>query len=194
MAVAPRVGLCSAAWPIGWHAMQPALRCWCEPECPPFCQTALWSHWMDRLWLSKRCQSQYAAKRRGWLVLLVRIVDLDEIVREMWLDRQGDLYRFPKDEAYEEARKRCEAQAAAYLAKLVERLRQECVQAGLTVATGTPAFVLLDLVQPGDLVVMTSHGRGGLRRWLIGSVAEKLIREAPAPVLIVRPQAAAATS
>jgi nucleotide-binding universal stress UspA family protein len=129
------------------------------------------------------------AKRRGWPVHLVRVVDLDEIVREIWQDRQGDLYRLPRDEAYEEARKRCEAQAAAYLAVHAERLRQEGVQADYEVATGTPAFVLLELVKPGDLVVMTSHGYGGLRRWLIGSVTEKLVREAPSPVLIVRARA-----
>ncbi len=129
------------------------------------------------------------SKRRGWPVHLVRVVDLDEIVREIWQDRHGDLYRLPKDEAYEEARKRCEARAAAYLAEHAERLRQEGVQADLAVATGTPAFVLLELVKPGDLVVMTSHGYGGLRRWLIGSVAEKLIREAQSPVLIVRARA-----
>jgi nucleotide-binding universal stress UspA family protein len=32
---------------------------------------------------------------------------------------------------------------------------------------------------------MASHGRGGVGRWLLGSTAEKLVREAPAPVLIV---------
>jgi nucleotide-binding universal stress UspA family protein len=32
---------------------------------------------------------------------------------------------------------------------------------------------------------MTSHGRGGVMRWLLGSVAEKMVREVPAPVLLV---------
>jgi nucleotide-binding universal stress UspA family protein len=32
---------------------------------------------------------------------------------------------------------------------------------------------------------MTTHGRGGLKRWLLGSVAEKLVRHAAAPVLLV---------
>jgi nucleotide-binding universal stress UspA family protein len=38
----------------------------------------------------------------------------------------------------------------------------------------------------GDLVVMTTHGRRGLRRLLLGSVAEEVIRTAPVPVLLVR--------
>jgi nucleotide-binding universal stress UspA family protein len=37
-----------------------------------------------------------------------------------------------------------------------------------------------------DLVVMGTHGRTGLRRWVMGSTAEKVLREAPCPVLTVR--------
>jgi nucleotide-binding universal stress UspA family protein len=39
-----------------------------------------------------------------------------------------------------------------------------------------------------DLVVVGTHGRRGLRRWVMGSVAEKTVRLAPCPVLVVRPK------
>jgi nucleotide-binding universal stress UspA family protein len=40
-----------------------------------------------------------------------------------------------------------------------------------------------------DLIVMTTHGRTGLSHALIGSVAEKVVRQAPCPVLTIRPKA-----
>ena len=39
-----------------------------------------------------------------------------------------------------------------------------------------------------DLIVIGTHGRGGLSHALLGSVAEKVVRRAPCPVLTVRPQ------
>lgn len=39
---------------------------------------------------------------------------------------------------------------------------------------------------PADLIVIGSHGRGGIKRVLLGSVAEGVMRNAPCPVLIVR--------
>jgi nucleotide-binding universal stress UspA family protein len=50
---------------------------------------------------------------------------------------------------------------------------------------GPPARAILDEVGAHDVVVMTSHGRGGVRRWLMGSVAERLIRDGTTPVLLV---------
>jgi nucleotide-binding universal stress UspA family protein len=45
---------------------------------------------------------------------------------------------------------------------------------------------LLNVIVPDDLVAMTTHGRTGLERWLMGSVAEAVIRRSSAPVLLVR--------
>ena len=56
------------------------------------------------------------------------------------------------------------------------------------VTTGQPSEGILDYVRENevDLVVMGTHGRSGLRRYLTGSVAERVLRLSPAPVLTVR--------
>ncbi len=57
----------------------------------------------------------------------------------------------------------------------------------LAVAGGVPADVILSRAKAGgfDLIVMGTHGRTGLRRLLVGSVAEAVIRGAPCPVVTV---------
>jgi nucleotide-binding universal stress UspA family protein len=54
--------------------------------------------------------------------------------------------------------------------------------------TGSPAEAIVELaaVEGVDLIVMGTHGRTGLRRLLMGSVAEVVVRTAPCPVLVYR--------
>lgn len=68
--------------------------------------------------------------------------------------------------------------------------RQACVLA----QEGRPHEVIVAraLAQSADLLVMGTHGRSGVRRWLLGSVTERVLREAPCPVLTVPPTSTAA--
>ena len=67
------------------------------------------------------------------------------------------------------------------------------VKASGKVVSGYPAEEILAQVQEcnADLVVMGTHGRIGLDRILFGSVAEKVVKTSPVPVLTVRPEAVA---
>jgi nucleotide-binding universal stress UspA family protein len=58
------------------------------------------------------------------------------------------------------------------------------------VRTGDPFENIIDVAEDHrvDLIVLATHGRTGLRRLFIGSVAEKVVRHAPCPVLTVRPR------
>jgi universal stress protein A len=63
----------------------------------------------------------------------------------------------------------------------------------VAVAMGHPADTIVRVAQErsADLIVMSTHGRTGLQHMLLGSVAEKVVRLAPCPVLTVKPQGAA---
>jgi nucleotide-binding universal stress UspA family protein len=78
------------------------------------------------------------------------------------------------------------AEAARYLEDAAQPLRNEGLEVSTEVRSGFAARELVEAVGPEDLLVVASHGRHGLARWFIGSVAEEVARRAPAPVLIVR--------
>lgn len=56
------------------------------------------------------------------------------------------------------------------------------------VGEGSPSRVIVERARRGDydLIVMGTHGRGGIDRLLLGSVAERVVRRSPIPVLTVR--------
>ena len=54
-----------------------------------------------------------------------------------------------------------------------------------TVLQGGTTEAIKQYTEPGDLIVMTSHGRTGVRRFLLGSVAQSIINERVAPVVLV---------
>lgn len=82
------------------------------------------------------------------------------------------------------------AEIEKYLAHQAEALRSRGVTVSLVVGEDVAAAAILDAAEDAraDLIVMSTHGRTGLARWTYGSVAEKVLRHAPCPVLVVRPQ------
>ncbi len=61
----------------------------------------------------------------------------------------------------------------------------------MTVVAGTPHVAIGRAARPGDLLVCGTHGRPLLERLVMGSVARKLMRAAPCPIVVVRPRGAA---
>lgn len=80
------------------------------------------------------------------------------------------------------------ADAEADLDGAVERLSLDDDQVETAVEVGKPADVILAEVEEGDYdhLVMGSHGRKGVARLLLGSVAEDVVRRAPVPVTVLR--------
>jgi len=80
--------------------------------------------------------------------------------------------------------------AADYVSRVAERAIFAGVEVVARTDEGWPAWTILTIAKKdeSDLIVMTSHGRSGLSRWILGSVAEKVVRHAPIPVLLLRDQ------
>lgn len=85
---------------------------------------------------------------------------------------------------------RLKAWGKDYLNKIVEGLGKEGVTAKGIVLEGKPAETILDYTAKNNigLIIMSTHGRSGPSRWAFGSVADKVIRSAEVPVLVVSPE------
>jgi nucleotide-binding universal stress UspA family protein len=91
----------------------------------------------------------------------------------------------------EPATERLQAEARAYLEGVAERLRAQSLHVQTRVIVNTqPAVAILEqsLEPPDGIIALASHGRSGLTRALLGSVADKVVRGATMPVFVCRPR------
>jgi len=79
--------------------------------------------------------------------------------------------------------------AERYLTNLAEELKQRGHKVTAVVKTGQQVAVeIIDFAKEAgaDLIIMCTHGRSGISRWVLGSVALKVITRAETPILLVR--------
>jgi nucleotide-binding universal stress UspA family protein len=90
----------------------------------------------------------------------------------------------------EEENKRQERQESArrYLDELASRLERDGTEFKVEVLWGRVAERLVDFAAENqvDLVLIATHGRSGVSRWVRGSIADRILRSCHAPVLMVR--------
>ncbi len=93
------------------------------------------------------------------------------------------------EEWFRNAQKRAEAEVKKYITRVADRLKKEGLKVKGVVVKGKAADEILDYAKKNqiDIIVMSTHGRSGLSQWIVGSVADKIIRHSPAPVLIASP-------
>jgi nucleotide-binding universal stress UspA family protein len=80
------------------------------------------------------------------------------------------------------------AGAEEYLGGVASRVREAGVECTTQIERGDVAEEILRFCAEAacDLIVMSTHGRSGLGRWVYGSIADKVLRHAKVPVLLVR--------
>ena len=88
-------------------------------------------------------------------------------------------------EIYDEAENELEQEARHYLDTMTQKLREQGLPVVMRVLLGSPASAIEEATHLGDVLVVASHKRTGVMRWLLGSLAEKLTREDESPVILV---------
>lgn len=110
---------------------------------------------------------------------------------EAWRDMESITpYQFEHEVSYEPGYERGERnRERQYLEGVAQRAREQGVTAKPEVLDGEVAPALQEYAGKvgADLIVMSTHGRGPLERAWVGSVADRTIRQASVPVLLVRP-------
>ena len=81
-----------------------------------------------------------------------------------------------------------EAEIRRDMASLLERVTAAGLEGDFVIVHGVPFHEIIEAAktQQVDLIVMGTHGRTGLQHLFLGSVAEKVVRLAPCPVLVAR--------
>ena len=80
------------------------------------------------------------------------------------------------------------AEAEQYLSQLAKRIKYDNVKVKSTLLAGSVADSLADYATKNDidLILISTHGRSGVSRWIWGSVADRILRSACVPVFMVR--------
>jgi nucleotide-binding universal stress UspA family protein len=81
--------------------------------------------------------------------------------------------------------------SAKYLQQFVDNAESAGLKAQAKFRVGNPSIQIVNEAAEteGSIIVMATHGVGGLKRWVVGSVTDKTIRAAHRPVLVIPPSA-----
>lgn len=118
-------------------------------------------------------------------IKLLRVVPMQEPTPQS-VDMAARRYGELMDEAYQ----REKAAAETYLQQIYNAWPSDHVFFDVQVTGGNVADAIVDYAeeQRADLIIMSSHGRSGMGRWLHGSVAEKVLQGARCATMIIRSQ------
>ncbi len=95
---------------------------------------------------------------------------------------------------YEGLARQMVVQAEAYLRQISDRLNESGIKTDILVQTGKADATIVSTATDLDInaIVMATHGRSGLSRWLLGSVTQKVLSAAPCPVYVIPAQSSTA--
>ncbi|MGQ9479948.1 MAG: universal stress protein [Chloroflexus sp.] len=89
-----------------------------------------------------------------------------------------------------EAITQMEQEALDYLQHIAKQFQSEGYEVHTEISALPPAEAIIEYAENHnvDLIVIATHGRSGLSRWVFGSVTQKVVQVNPTPVLVIRPR------
>ncbi len=90
--------------------------------------------------------------------------------------------------AHERLKKQAATWAREYLERIAADVQQQGIRVQVVIVEGRPHTQIAEFAEGNqvDLIVISARGKSGLSRWLMGSVADRIVRGATVPVLLVR--------
>jgi len=121
-------------------------------------------------------------------VIFVRVVEPAQLPVGTVTDGGGTFTEKDAARIRKETDSRNEKAAKEYLDQVIRQTKYDGMNLQAEVITGKPAERLADYAKKNgvDLIVIATHGRSGVSRWVWGSVADRVMRSACVPVLMVR--------
>jgi len=122
------------------------------------------------------------AKALGLEVILVQVIGVETTVH--FGPAAPDSWPVPSD-----VLQRLDVVASGYLTGLAKQLKDKGLTVQWEVLRGSAGTRIVEFAREtaDSLVAMTTHGRSGFRRWVMGSVTDKVVRHTGEPVLVIRP-------
>jgi nucleotide-binding universal stress UspA family protein len=121
--------------------------------------------------------SRLAESAVQWSVRLARLLKAKLVFLHVYPDGPGEQRRW-NQKTFEALNKR--------FTRLCDSLQENGVKAAFKLQRGDAAARIINFADQNDLILTTTHGFGGFKRWVFGSVAEKLIHAAGVPVLVYK--------
>lgn len=122
--------------------------------------------------------AQAIAKKEGAEIILLRIPTMPA---QEFMDRQPAIAAKIKDEEL--------AAAENYVNAKMRALKKNNIKVRTVTQAGPVPDTILEVAEKthADMIAMSTHGRTGVQRWLIGSVADKVVHHAHIPVMLIHP-------
>jgi nucleotide-binding universal stress UspA family protein len=122
------------------------------------------------------------AKALGLEVILVQVIGIETTVH--FGPRASDSWPVPSD-----VLQRLDVVASGYLTGLAKQLKAKGLAVQWEVLRGSAGSRIVEFAREttDSMVAMTTHGRSGFRRWVMGSVTDEVVRHTGEPVLVIRP-------